>query len=120
MHPPYQAWPGDIAQEVLKKLAEAWTAFRTLRRRWQQGALDPKPNVPRYRKRGDGTRPADCIPIKCDRSYRVKGRTVAVTLPQDLSAQRLVVRCHENRCYGSPGHCAESWYAAGGDNNRAK
>src|SRR5712691_6844209 len=56
-HPTYRALPSDIAQEVLKKLAEARTSFRELWHRWQQGTLDAKPGLPRYRKHGDGTRP---------------------------------------------------------------
>ena len=83
-HETYRALPSDIAQEVLKKLAEAWKAYFALRERWKKGALPGKPGLPRYRKRKDGSRPADFIPIKCGRSYAVDSRTVALTLPADL------------------------------------
>jgi len=77
--------------------------------------VDAKPGLPRYHKRGDGTRPTNFIPIKCDRSYRVNGRTVEVTLPQDVSAQRLVMGYRGTQRYCGPGCRAEIWYDAGRD-----
>lgn len=83
-HETYRALPSDIAQEVLKKLSEAWKSYFALRERWKRGAQEDKPGLPRYRKRKNGSRPADLIPIKCGRSYAVDSRTVALTLPADL------------------------------------
>jgi len=77
--------------------------------------VDAKPGLPRYCKRGDGTRPTDFIPIKCDRSYRVNGRTVEVTLPKDVSVRRLVMGYRGTQRYCGPGCRAEIWYDAGRD-----
>jgi putative transposase len=42
--------PSDIAQEVIRKLAEAWKSFRALRKDHMAGTLKQKPGLPRYRK----------------------------------------------------------------------
>lgn len=114
-HETYRALPSDIAQEVLKKLAEAWKAYFALRERWKKGALPDKPGLPRYRKRKDGSRPADLIPIKCGRSYAVDSRTVALTLPADLrnGSGRLSLPYRGLRRYGGKPGRAEIAFDAG-------
>ena len=80
----YYALPSDIAQETLKKLAEAWKGFRALRKEWKAGKLKQKPGFPKYRKdRKRDTRPFDFIPIKSARTYDVAG-TFRLTLPAEL------------------------------------
>lgn len=83
-HETYAALPSDVAQEVLKKLAEAWRGYGQLRTRWSAGTLPNKPGLPRYRKHRDGTRPTDFIPIKSARSYAIDAHRFALTLPADL------------------------------------
>lgn len=83
-HPVYRSLPSDIAQETLKKLSEAWKSFFALRTKQKQGQLDQTPGLPRYRKRKDGSRPADWLPIKHPRSYSVDSRHIALPLPRDL------------------------------------
>jgi transposase len=83
-HEAKMALPSDIAQEVFKKLAEAWKSYFALRQQWKQGEWENKPGLPRYRKHRDGTRPAGWIPVKCARAYTVDARNVAFTLPADL------------------------------------
>jgi transposase len=112
--PAYRALPSDIAQETLKKLSEAWKSFWVLRTQWRHGMLAAKPGLPRYRKdRTTGERPSDFIPIKCARSYRVYGRTVALTLPKDVSATRLVMPYRGLRRYQGMGRRAEIGYDHG-------
>jgi putative transposase len=82
----YRALPSDIAQEVIKKLAEAWKSFRALRLAHAPGTLEHKPGLPRYRKNRDGTRPFNYIPIKSARSYAVTD-TVSIALPAELRSQ---------------------------------
>jgi transposase len=79
----YRALPSDIAQEVIKKLGEAWQSFRALRKAHTAGTLRQKPGLPRYRKNRDGSRPFDFNPIKSARSYDVAD-TVTIALPADL------------------------------------
>jgi transposase len=82
----YRALPSDVAQEVIKKLAEAWKSFRALRKAHAAGTLKQKPGLPRYRKNRDGTRPSGFIPIKSARSYAVT-YTVSIALPADLRSK---------------------------------
>ena len=113
-HVAYRALPSDIAQETLKKLSEAWKSYFQLRKRWQAGQLADKPGLPRYRKdRQTGERPTDLIPIKCDRSYRVSGRTVEVTVPRDVSTRRMVMTYRGIKRYVGKGRRAEVLYDAG-------
>ena len=82
----YRALPSDIAQETLKKLAEAWKSFLALRKDWQAGRLKYKPGLPQYRKDSklkSEHRPFDFIPIKSARTYDVAD-TFRLTLPADL------------------------------------
>ena len=106
LHEAYRALPSDIAQEVLKKLAEAWRSWKALRKLWKQGQLKDKPGLPRYRKHRDGTRPTDFIPIKCGRAYHVGGRTIELTVPKNLSPSRLVIGYRGIRRY--VGHFARA------------
>ena len=106
-HETYAALPSDVAQEVVKKLAEAWRGYGQLRTRWSAGTLPNKPGLPRYRKHRDGTRPTDFIPIKSARSYAIDAHRFALTLPADLrhkSGSRLD-RSHRGlkRYTGAPG-----------------
>lgn len=80
----YRRLPSDVAQEVLKKLAEAWRSYFTLRAKWSAGTLQDKPGLPKYRKNKDGLRRRDLIPIKSVRSYSFDRSIVSVTLPSDL------------------------------------
>ena len=112
-HEAYRALPSDIAQEVLKKLAEAWSSWQALRKRWKQAPRKDKPGLPRYRKDKDGARPTDFIPIKCGRAYRVNGRTIELTMPRDLSRTRLEIAYRGMRRYAGKMARAEIWYDAG-------
>ncbi len=83
--PEYRQLPSDIAQEVLKKLSEAWKSYFALRAKWKK---DPnskqKPGLPDYRKdRRTGQRPFDFIPIKHPRSYAISHTAASVVLPRD-------------------------------------
>ena len=86
----FERLPSDIAQEVLKKLAEAWKGFRALNRRFKAGELTHRPGLPKYRKHRDKTLagrspyPKDFIPIKASRSYSISNGLFALTLPADL------------------------------------
>ncbi|GAB7549437.1 nuclease/transposase family protein [Cupriavidus sp. 8B] len=85
----YRALPSDIAQETLKKLAEAWKSFRALRQEWKAGRLKHKPGLPRYRKDRklkSEQRPFDFIPIKSARTYDVAD-AFRLTLPADLRSK---------------------------------
>ena len=82
----YRALPSDIAQEVIKKLAEAWKSFRALRKDHAAATLKQKPGLPRYRKNKDGSRPSGYIPVKSARSYAVTD-TVSIALPADLRSK---------------------------------
>lgn len=85
----YERLPSDIAQEVLKKLAEAWKGFHALNRRFKAGELAHRPGLPKYRKYRDKSYPKDFIPIKTSRSYSISNGLFALTLPADLrSAHR--------------------------------
>ena len=118
-HDTYRALPSDIAQEVLKKLSEAWRSYFRLRSMWKSGELSGRPGLPNYRKdRTDGSRPWDFIPIKCERSYRVSARHIAVTLPADLrdaNGGRLEVPYLGLRRYTGKGKRAELRYDAARD-----
>lgn len=80
----FERLSSDIAQEVLKKLAEAWKSFRALNRRFKAGELAHRPGLPKYRKHRDKTHPKDFIPIKASRSYSISNGLFALTLPVDL------------------------------------
>jgi putative transposase len=117
-HEAYRALPSDIVQETLKKLSEAWRSYFRLHSMWKGGELSKRPGLPKYRKdRSDGGRPADFIPIKCERSYRVCSRHVAVTLPADLRKKsaggRLEIPYLGLRRYTGKGKWAEIRYDAG-------
>lgn len=111
--PNYRALPSDIAQETLKKLREAWSSFFGLLKLWKAGELEECPGLPKYRKdRRAGTRPIDFVPITCERSYRVTGRHVEVTMPRDLRQTRLVVPYRGTMRYRGAGRRAEILYDA--------
>jgi transposase len=116
-HDVYRALPSDIAQEVLKKLSEAWSSYFELRKKWSRGALQDKPGLPRYRKdRRSGEYREDLVPIKEDRSYDVAAREVSVVLPRDLREShggRIVVPYRGQRRYRGRGGRAEVSYDAG-------
>jgi len=114
----YRALPSDIAQETLKKLGEAWTSFRALRREWKAGRLKHKPGLPRYRKdpkHRSERRPFDFIPIKSARTYDVTD-TFRLTLPADLRKKGRLsmtyVGCERYR--GERKRAELSWDAARG------
>jgi putative transposase len=91
-HATYRALPSDIAQEVLKKVAESWKSSRATLSAYTHGTIKHKPSLPGYWKdRKTGHRLGKCIPIKCPRAYRVDAHTVAITLPRDLGSDRLVL-----------------------------
>lgn len=46
----YKALPSDIAQEVLKKLSEAWQSYFALLKRFISGQLKHRPGLVKYRK----------------------------------------------------------------------
>jgi putative transposase len=46
----YKALPSDIAQEVLKKLSEAWQSYFALLKRFVSGQLKHRPGLIKYRK----------------------------------------------------------------------
>jgi transposase len=103
--------PSDIAQEVLKKLREAWTSYFALRRLWKAGELPDKPGLPRYRKdRTSGTRWTGFIPLKCGRAYRVQGRTITLVAPQALHRGRLVITYRGTVRYVGRLGRGEVWY----------
>ena len=80
----YRSLPSDIAQEVLKKLSEAWKSCNALRDKYKKGELKDKPGLVDYRKKKDGTRPVDWLPIKHSRSYSFSEIEVTIPLPCDL------------------------------------
>jgi transposase len=83
--PEYRQLPSDIAQEVLKKLSEAWSSYWKLRVKWTKNASrNQKPGLPKYRKdRRTGERPFDLIPVKHPRSYSVDPKDCHIVLPRD-------------------------------------
>jgi len=94
--PEYRQLPSDIAQEVLKKISEAWKSYFALRKVW---TLDPvknqKPGLPAYRKdRKTKARPFDFIPIKHKRSYDLDAKDAHIVLPRDLRANHSGGRLH--------------------------
>jgi len=88
----YKRLPSDIAQETLKKLAEAWKSFFELQARFREGVLSHRPGLPRYRKLKDKTYPKDFIPIKTSRSYSISNGHFALTLPADLRSAHCATR----------------------------
>lgn len=111
-HDAYRALPSHIAQEVLKKLAEAWKSWRALRALWKRGELKDKPGLPRYRKHKDGTRPTDFIPVKSLAAYRINERTIELSMPKDLSRSRLEIAYRGQRRYTGKMARAEIRYDA--------
>jgi putative transposase len=88
-HRIYRLLPSDVAQEVFKKLAEAWKSYFRLRQKWKNGEMQDKPGLPRYRKdRRTGHYCEDFIPIKTGRSYDVAAHELSVTLPHDLRTEK--------------------------------
>jgi transposase len=83
--PEYRQLPSDIAQEVLKKLSEAWRSYFALRTKWQANpAESQRPGLPAYRKdKRTGERPFDYIPFKTSRSYSLDAKDVHLVLPRD-------------------------------------
>ena len=116
-HSLYRSLPSDVAQEVLKKVSEAWRSYFGLRKKWAAGELPDKPGLPRYRKdRRTGEYREDFVPIKHDRSYEVAARAVSVVLPRDLRERhggRLAVAYRGQRRYTGEGGRAEVGYDAG-------
>jgi transposase len=96
----YAALPSDIAQEMLKKLAEAWKSFFQLQYRFKMGKLPNKPGLVRYRKCRAGAYPKDYIPVKGPRSYGLSRSTLSLPLPADLRTKgRLVTAIQGNARY---------------------
>lgn len=88
----YEALPTHIGQEVLKKLAKAWTSYFRLRKLHSAGKLVHKPGMPRYRKnRKTGTRPWDYIPVKSTAAYEVKSSTLRIAVPADIHKGRIEI-----------------------------
>jgi transposase len=76
--------PSDIAQEVLKKLSEAWRSFFGLCARFKAGKLQFRPGLVKYRKDRAGTYRKDFIPVKSSRSYGLSRTELTLPLPADL------------------------------------
>lgn len=111
-HPVFRSLPSDIAQEVLKKLGEAWKSFKALRLKHQVGTLKNKPGLVDYRKNKDGSRPTDWIPVKDPRSYKVSQTEVTLPLPCDLRKQvgRFSLSyCGTVRFLGDAGRAEVQW-----------
>jgi len=88
----YQALPSDIAQEVLKKVAESWKSYRQALIAFKTGRVPRKPRVPGYWKdRKTGHRLWKCIPIKCPRAYHVSAHEISIVMPADLHHGRLIL-----------------------------
>jgi putative transposase len=94
--PDYRQLPSDIAQEILKKLSEAWKSYFELRAKWTANpAKSQKPGLPAYRKdRKTGTRPCDFIPIKCNRAYAHDAKDAHIVLPRDRRSKHTAGRLH--------------------------
>jgi putative transposase len=94
--PEYRQLPSDIAQEILKKLSEAWKSYFELRAKWTANpAKSQKPGLPAYRKdRKTGTRPCDFIPIKCNRAYAHDAKDAHIVLPRDRRSKHTAGRLH--------------------------
>jgi len=89
----YRALPSDVAQEVIKKVSQAWKSCLRLLKLHKSGVLKEKPGLPHYRKdRKTGKRPFDYIPIKSSRAYSINSRIFSMTLPSDLRNGRLSIR----------------------------
>ncbi len=84
----YKALPSDIAQAVLKKLAQSWSSFKELKRLEEKGKLPSHINrvsPPKYykdRKRGK-TIPMN-IPILSPRSFSLGDFSFSFTVPEDF------------------------------------
>jgi len=101
--PEYKALPSDIAQEVLKKLAEDWKSFKKLRELEQKGKLPPhvkKVNPPKYKKdrKRNVTLPMN-IYVKSSRSYRLQDYFFELTVPKDINSKRLRIRAKYSILY---------------------
>ena len=85
----YRRLPSDIAQEVLKKVSEAWRSFFALYAAWRKDPTRQKPSIPKYRKdRKTDTRPTDLIPVKHRRAYAFDARDVSLVQPRDRCRAR--------------------------------
>jgi putative transposase len=80
----YARLPSDIAQEVLKKLSEAWASFFALSNRFKRGTLKFRPGLVKYRKNRSGKYRKDFIPVKGPRSYDLSRSELSLPLPADL------------------------------------
>jgi transposase len=80
----YARLPSDIAQEVLKKLTEAWASFFALGVRFKAGKLQFRPGLVKYRKDRSGKYRKDFIPVKSSRSYGLSRSELTLPLPVDL------------------------------------
>jgi putative transposase len=112
-HAAYRALPSDIAQEVLKKVAESWKSSHATLSAHTHGTIKHKPSLPGYWKdRKTGHRLGKCIPIKCARAYRISAGALSLVMPADLAPGRLTLPLRgEPRWTGQPGR-AEILYDA--------
>jgi transposase len=83
----YGRLPSDVAQEVLKKLTEAWASFYKLCTRFKSGKLKHKPGLVKYRKDRSGKYRKDFIPVKGPRSYSFSRSELTLPLPADLRSK---------------------------------
>ncbi|MBI5389741.1 transposase [Candidatus Woesearchaeota archaeon] len=91
-NPDYKALPSHIAQEVLKKLSNAWAGYFRLLKLYKSGKLKYKPGPPKYRKdRKTGNRPFDFIPIKSTGAFSIENSSLNITLPADIRNGRLSI-----------------------------
>jgi transposase len=113
--PEYRQLPSDIAQEVAKKLSEAWKSYFELRAMWSAGRLKDKPGLPQYRKnRKTDERPFDLIPIKHPRSYAIDAKDAHIVLPRDRRRTsgrgRLQIAYRGRKRFdGKMGRCELTW-----------
>ncbi len=87
--PEYKALPTDIAQAVLKKLAESWKSFKELKKLEKKGKLPKhikKVSPPKYFKdrKQNKTLPMSVIPILAPRSYSLGDFYFDVVVPKDF------------------------------------
>ena len=111
-HPDYRLLASDMAQETLKKLAEAWKSYFKLRVLWKERKLKDKPGLVKYRKK-NGARLNNLVLLKCSRAYSLNAREVAIVLPKDLrdkDQKRLILPYRGQRRYTGKGRRAELHY----------
>ncbi len=85
----YKALPTDIAQAVLKKLAESWKSFKELKKLKEENKLPQhikKVSPPKYFKdrKKNQTLPMSVIPILAPRSYSLGDFTFSFAIPKDF------------------------------------